>query len=99
MTDAAMIREHLTFLPTGNEQVIAYQLGPHANGDPWTNIIVVLNGSDQSMTVEVPPAKYTLIADGKRVNLRGLQEFSTGRVFVAPYSASILYTETISATE
>lgn len=99
MTDAAMIRENLTFLPTENEQVIAYQLGPHANGDPWTNIIVVLNGSNQSMTVEVPAAKYTLVADGKRVNLRGLQEFSTGRVFLAPYSASISYTETISATE
>jgi len=99
MTDAAMVRENLTFLPTDNERVIAYQLGPHANGDPWTNIIVVLNGSDQAMTVKVPPAKYTLVADGKQVKLKGLQEFSTGRIFVAPYSASILYTETISARE
>lgn len=99
MTQAAMIRENLSFLPTENEQVIAYQLGPHANGDPWTTIIVVLNGSDQPTTVMVPPAKYRLVADGKKVNPRGLQEFSTGRVFVAPYSASILYSETISVTE
>lgn len=99
MTNAAMMRENLTFLPTGNEQVIAYQLGPHANGDPWTNIIVVLNGSEQAMSVAVPAARYTLVADGKKVNLKGLQEFSSTRVFVAPYSASILYSDMISATE
>jgi pullulanase len=99
MNDAAQIREHLTFLPTGKDQVIAYQLGPHANKDPWTNIIVVLNGSDKGTSVTIPRAKYIQIANGEKVNLKGLEEFTSDRVFVDSYSVSIIYTETISATK
>lgn len=99
MSDGAMVREQLTFLPTDQEQVIAYQLGPHANGDPWTNILVILNGNESATWVKVPPAQYTQVVNGQRVNLKGLQEFSSNRIFVGPYSIAVLYTQTISAAE
>lgn len=99
INDAAQLREQLTFLPTNNEQLIAYQLGPHANGDAWTNIIVLLNGSDQPHTVEIPQGKYTLVADGQQIDLNGIRTLTMNRAFVAPYSASILFTATNSATE
>jgi pullulanase len=98
MADDAKVREQLTFLDTDSDQVIAYQMGPHANGDPWTNIIVVLNGSDRTQGIQIPAAAYTQVVDGATVNLKGIQTFSRNRFFVAPYSAAVIYSETISST-
>ena len=72
MSDDAKVRNHLTFLETKSDQVIAYKLAGHANGDEWATIIVVLNGSDKIQNIEVPPTTYTQVVNTSTVNLRGI---------------------------
>lgn len=96
MMDDGKVREHLTFLDTDSDQVIAYKLEGHANGDPWATIIVVLNGSDKIQNIKVPATQYTQVVNGVNVNLKGLETFSRGNFYVAPYSAAIYHTNTVT---
>ena len=97
--DAGVLRQNLTFLESDSESLVGFQLGPHANGDPWTNIIVGYNGSDQNQVLVVPPGKYTQVVDGNQINLRGINRISGNKVLIPPYSAAVLFTENINATE
>ncbi len=98
MDKASQIRESLTFLPTDSDQVVAYEMGPYANGDDWTTIIVVLNGSPDNQVIPISPKKYVQVVDGTRVNQKGLYQFSSNTVLVPPYSAAVLYGEVVTAT-
>lgn len=43
MGDAEMVRRHLEFLPVEGNNLIAFLLKEHANGDRWEDIIVAFN--------------------------------------------------------
>ena len=50
---ADLVRRHLSFLDT-TDGVVAFQLSGHAGGDPWQDIIVILNASRQAQRVPLP---------------------------------------------
>jgi len=71
MPSAGMIRRRLNFIETGDPLTIAYQLTDNANGDKWKTILVVLNGSSDAKTVNIPASNWTLVSDGNKVDDAG----------------------------
>ena len=90
MGDARQVREHLTFLPP-QPCLVAWRI-TGAPGEPWPDIIVVLNANRQPQTVTVPDATYTIVCADGRIDLQGLGTVSGTSVTVAPQSALIIHT-------
>ena len=87
MPSTKMIQEHLNFLETNDPQVIAYQISDHANGDKWKDILVVINGKPQSKTIQIPEGKWTLVADEKIINEKGIMQIKGGGQLEMPGTA------------
>jgi pullulanase len=83
MGNADLIRKHLNFLPVQQNNVIAYELTNHANSDGWSNIIVVLNGNHNEVTVNIPQGDYKIILCDGMVNLNGLGQFQGNAIQVS----------------
>ncbi|HZY35241.1 MAG TPA: type I pullulanase [Mucilaginibacter sp.] len=90
MPSAKMISQNLTFLKT-EPGVIAYKIGPDANGDSWKNILVILNGNASEKQFTLPAGSWTLAADGDHIDQGGLTSGITGTVAVKGTSAYVLY--------
>ena len=74
MPSTKMIQEHLKFIETGDPLLIAYQLTGHANGDPWKDILVLLNGSQQDKTIKMPDGNWALAGYGDVINEKGFKK-------------------------
>ena len=88
--DAEKVRQSLDFLTT-QPCLVAFRLKGHAGGDPWEDIIVVLNANAEAKTVEVPAGKYTVVCQDGKIDEQGLGIVDGPTVKVAPQSAMILY--------
>lgn len=93
MQDAAMIRERLTFVNLNSDNVIAYLLTDHANGDSWKNIMVLFNGSPQNQGFPVPPVRWTIAVNVDAAHPEGLGSFKAYNLLVPPYSAIVMFTD------
>lgn len=58
MKTAALIRQNLKFLDHPDPNVIQYTLNGAAVNDKWKKIIVIFNGSDRSINVELPAGNW-----------------------------------------
>lgn len=90
LADAGLVRRHLTFLPA-QDCVVAFRLAGHAGGDPWEDIIVILNANDAYVNVNIPEGNYERVAHDGKIDLNGMGWASGGTVSVAPRSATILH--------
>ncbi len=90
MPTAEMIREHLKFNQTNDEGLIAFSLTDNANGDKWKNILVILNGNTSVRGINLPEGKWTIVANGDKVNELGLGT-QTQSISVPATTAYILY--------
>ncbi|MFT7057446.1 MAG: pullulanase, partial [Roseivirga sp.] len=90
MMSNAAIQEHLEFIDTEDENVIAYKLKDNANGDEWKEILVLLNGSHLNKTTNIPKNAYSLVADGNQVNENGIRNYNNGVITIPAYTAFIL---------
>jgi pullulanase len=96
MRSSQMIREHLKFVETGNENVVAYLILNNANGDSWNTIAVMFNGSNEPQGVFLPESNWNIVLNGEKVELNGtLGKFRSTTVMVPAYSATILYTDAL----
>lgn len=93
MTTAEQIQKHLKFDKVTGPGLISYSLLDNANGDPWKEIKVIFNGSDESRQVKVRKGNWIVIADDGQINAYGLGTSKGGNVTVAPRSALILALE------
>lgn len=90
MPSTMMIQQHLQFLDSHDEMLIAYQISGHANGDAWKNVMVVLNGATSEKAITLPAGKWTLTGDGETINQKGISKLS-GSIKVPATTAYILY--------
>lgn len=92
---ADLVRRHLEFLPIPDTvsvgTVVAFRLKDNAGGDPWRNIIVILNANVTAVEVPVPESSYIIVCRNGAINEEGLGEVSGALVTVEPQSALILY--------
>ena len=93
MTTADQIAKHLVFDKIDSENtpnLISYTLKDNANGDSWSEIKVIFNGSGEARTVELPEGTWeAAVKDGKVDPTASLGTLS-GSVTVAPRSALIV---------
>lgn len=89
MTDAKMVAVHLAFLGIDDPQMVAFQLNDNANGDPWSRITVIFNGSADEKSIPLPGGTWKVALMDYRFQPEG-RTLSIEAV-IAPYSAMILY--------
>lgn len=93
LRSAELVRRHLEFLaaPAG---VVAYRLKDHAGGDQWKDIVVVLNGTSSTQTIELPPHDYQLYMSSHfRPDLEGDPAHLHGSLRVPKQCALVLFCE------
>lgn len=89
MSDADMIREHLSFLKS-EDDVIAYQLADNANGDEWEDIIVIFNANKTAQEMELPEGNWTIVVKDTQIDEGGLANTNSGSVEIPRLSTLIL---------
>lgn len=87
---AELVRKHLEFLPS-QDCLVAFRLKNHAGGDKWNNIYVVLNGSTNLQTINIPNGKYTIVANNGVVDEAGIGEMEGGEVMIDAQTTLILH--------
>ena len=87
---ADLVRKHLEFLDTP-DGVVAFRLKNYAGRDDWRNIVVVLNATKTTSTMNVPIAHYTVVCRDGVINEQGLGSIDGGQVTVSPQSALIMH--------
>lgn len=92
MTTADDIARHIRFEKTTAPNLVSYTITDNANGDTWSDIKVVLNGSNESHTIKLPKGEWTVIARDGNINAtNGLGTIKGGtKINVEPCSALIL---------
>ena len=89
---AEAVREHLTFIECDNDAAVGFILHDLEGIDEAESIAVLMNGSRESVTFEIPTGNYKWIADGDVIMPRGIGNYdgSAGCIEVAPISGVIL---------
>ena len=91
MGDAEKIRKHLEFLLVEGQNLIAFRLKDHANGDSWEDIIVAFNSRITPARLAVPAGKYTVVCKDGVIDVRGLGTQTGTEVIIPGQSALIMY--------
>jgi pullulanase len=92
MQTTAEVKKHLAFLDTGDSSnLIAYQISEGANGDDWSDIVVVLNGNEDYQSVNIPDGAWTIAVDGGQVNPEGLGTIEGGVLQIPGRTAMVLF--------
>lgn len=91
MGDADKVRKHLEFLSVEGDNLVAFQLKDHANGDDWGEIIVAFNSRTLPARLVVPEGKYTVVCKDGNIDIRGLGVLYGTDVMVPAQSALIMY--------
>ncbi len=91
MPSGDMIREKLHFL-NGSYQpgTVAYLLGEHANADKWQWIAVLMNGTDEPVTLSIPDKKWQVIIQKEQIDETGLATHTGDTVTVPPITLLLL---------
>ncbi len=87
---AEKVRQSLEFLP-GGDCLVAFRLKDHAGGDPWQNIIVILNANKEAREVVIPDGGYTIVGCDGVIDEHGLGTVGGDKVVVDGQSALILH--------
>lgn len=90
MPTTAMVQEHLQFLDTSSDQVIAYTISGNANGDSWSDILVVLNGATQAEQVALPAGNWTTVLGAAGYREGGFGDFLRDALTIPGSTALIL---------
>jgi pullulanase len=90
MTTTEMIQKHLQFLETDDPNLVAYTITGNANGDAWSDILVVLNGKTEQRSVELPAGEWTLVLDENQYLDTGIRNGLNGSFSIPANSIAIL---------
>lgn len=90
MNDAQQVRQHLTFLPTKSDHVIAYTLNNHANNDDAEQIVVIFNSDKNNIIQTIDPGTYKILCINGDISCAGFGYMEGGNITVLKQSALIL---------
>lgn len=92
MTTTEMVQEHLQFLDTESDNFIAYTLAGNANGDEWSNILVLLNGDLDQQTFNLPPGNWEMVFNEHGYRQEGYGKLKGGSVNI-PASTAMIFAQ------
>ena len=85
------VRQHLKFIECENEAAVGFVLDELEGIDAAQRIVVLMNGSRESVEFDIPAGNYTILADGDRVNVEGLGTCnSDGTITLNPVEGVVL---------
>ena len=89
---AEAVEEHVEFLDADNDQVIVYRIKDIEGIDTAKSLLVILNGSAESVSCELPEmsGECVILAQNGQANVAGLDFAPYDKIDVAPYSATII---------
>ena len=87
---ADAVREHVSFLPIENEQVIGYRIANLEGIDSAKSLLVILNGGAEEVAIAIPESHYTVLAADGKADPEGLFCIEDNQVSIPTYSATIL---------
>ena len=92
---AEAVRNHLTFIENDNGAAVGFVLHDLEGIDSAKTIVVLMNGSRESVTFDIPEGRYKWVADGDAIFVKGIGHYdaSNGKIDVAPISGVILLME------
>lgn len=85
------VRKHLKFIDVPHKCMVGFILSDNANGDKWKNIIVVHNGNDKAVSIDLPIGKWITVANDGKINEKGMGEINDGNVIIAASSSFIAF--------
>ena len=90
--NADLVREHLSFIEHENSCAVGFILHDIEDYDEAKSIIVLMNGSRESVEFEIPAGTYKWVADGKTIVPHGMgsADVTNGKINVPPISGIIL---------
>jgi len=91
MTDKAAVNASIDFSTHVSENLVAYVIRNHANGDSWKHILVIYNGSDQSHDLAIA-GDWKIVANAQRAGVDDLDS-AKDRIHVEAYSLVIAHTD------
>jgi pullulanase len=92
MTNRAQVDAALEFLPAP-ENSVAFVLKNHANGDAWSNILVIYNGNAEANELTVP-GNWSVVADGAAAGTETLANMKD-KISAAPFSLVVAHDENL----
>lgn len=90
MTTAGEVTKNIVFDRVKADNVVSYSIKHHANGDEWSEIKLIFNGSAVPYAVRIPKGCWLVIAEDGDICLDSPRIFDGGKISVAPVSALIL---------
>jgi pullulanase len=90
--DAELVREHLRFIENDNSCSVGFYLHDLEGYDEAKSIVVLMNGSRESVEFDIPVGTYRWIADGNTIVPQGIGsvEIKDGKFSVPAISGIIL---------
>lgn len=89
MTKTADIQRNLSFIET-NDKSIAYTIANSANGDKWSQIVVMVNADVKEIEVTLPGKGWIAVVDGERAGIEELSEIDNNKVTVPARTMMVL---------
>ncbi len=93
MINTDQIKKHLTFSKHYLPGVVAYEIGPNANGDNWKYIQLIFNNNENPVVFSVEKRKWKEVVRGFVVDENGIAEHFSDSIFVPPVSMIMLVAE------
>lgn len=90
MPTTDLVQQHLKFLEVNTSNLIAYTISGNANGEEWSDILVVLNGNTSYQALAIPEGPWTIVLDEDQVDEAGLGTIDAKELTVPGSSAMIL---------
>ncbi|MFZ4457094.1 MAG: type I pullulanase [Bacteroidales bacterium] len=91
MTKTEDVEKNLRFLETTQPNIVGYTISNHANGDSWEKILVVFNGNNRPMVVNVPKGEWTAVGFDGKIEMKGLMKSDGGAITIPATSAFIAH--------
>lgn len=91
MYDREQIENHMEIIQRG-DHMVAYRLNNYANGDSWSDIVVIANGGRNETIVELPATPYgwNVVVNEKRAGVETIMKVDTSKVAVPGLSMMVL---------
>ncbi len=92
MPDAAQVNENLKFVEETSENLIAYTIDNHANGDAWKTIFVAFNAGDKDETVSLPiNTDWNIVVNGAKAGVETISTVSSDKIIIPAMSSIVAY--------
>lgn len=92
LSNNAQLLQHMDYIYTGTASA-AFILKNHAGGDSWENIIVIYNGSKNTIHVPLPNGAWQVVVDKHTAGTTSLYPISNNTAAVEPVSMMVMYSD------